>query len=148
MAGRELLYNVLICQVIARGYHRQHITPRCTLKIYLQKAFDSVHWDFLCEILKELKFPTTFIHWVMTCVTSVTFNIYLNGLDHGSFKRRRGPRQGYPLSPLLFLTCMEYLSRLLSIISNEHFFKYHPHYSKLKLTHSMFANDLIFFLYG
>ena len=41
--GRELLYNVLISQDLARGYQRQHITPRCLLKIDLQKAFDSVH---------------------------------------------------------------------------------------------------------
>jgi len=45
--GRELLYNVLICQDLARGYQRRHITPRCMLKVDLRKAFDSVHWTFL-----------------------------------------------------------------------------------------------------
>ena len=45
--GRELLYNVLICHDIARGYQRKHITPRCILEVDVQKAFDSIHWNFV-----------------------------------------------------------------------------------------------------
>jgi len=41
--GWEILYNILICQDIARGYQRQHISPRCILKMDLHKAFDSIH---------------------------------------------------------------------------------------------------------
>ena len=41
--GRELLYDVLICQDLARGYQRKNISPRCLLRIDLQKAFDSIH---------------------------------------------------------------------------------------------------------
>ena len=41
--GRELLYNVLICQDIARGYQRKGISLRCILIINLKKAFNSVH---------------------------------------------------------------------------------------------------------
>ena len=55
--GRELLYNVLICQDLTRGYQHQYISPRCLLKIDLQKAFDSVHWEFLKELLMDLHFP-------------------------------------------------------------------------------------------
>jgi len=69
--GRELLYNMLICQDIARGYQRQHISPRCILRIDLRKAFDSIHWEFLKGMLAALKFPLPFIKWVMACVTSV-----------------------------------------------------------------------------
>jgi len=31
--GRELLFNVLLCQEIARGYSRKNISPRCIMKI-------------------------------------------------------------------------------------------------------------------
>ena len=71
--GRELLYNVLISQVIAGGYQRPHISPRCLLKIDLQKAFYYVHWEFLKEMLTGLHFPSIFINWIMTCVASVHF---------------------------------------------------------------------------
>ena len=41
--GRELLYNVLICQELAHGYSRRSNTSsRCLMKIDLRKAYDSV----------------------------------------------------------------------------------------------------------
>jgi len=77
--GRELFYNVLICQDLARVYLRKNISPRCILKIDLQKAFDSIHWGFLKEWLKASKFPMVFIKWIIACLTSVKFSIHLNG---------------------------------------------------------------------
>jgi len=66
--GRELLYNVLISQDIVRGYNRKSISPRCLLKIDLHKAFDSIHWDFLKELLHALKFPPFSLNgfWLMS----------------------------------------------------------------------------------
>ena len=115
--GRELLYNMLICYDLARGYQRKKISPMCILKIDLQKAFDSIHWHFLKEFLIALKFPMTFIKWILTCVTSVTFSIHLNGQDNERFKRGKGLREGDPLSLLLFVISIEYLSRLLRVAS-------------------------------
>jgi len=59
--GKGAAFNILICQDIARGYSRKGISPRCIMKIDLQKAFDSVHWKFLKELLYYLKFPMQFI---------------------------------------------------------------------------------------
>ena len=39
----ELLYNVLICQDITRGYKRANISPRFIMKIDLHKESDSIH---------------------------------------------------------------------------------------------------------
>jgi len=58
--GRELLFNFLLYQNLVRGYNRKHVTPSCIMKVDLHKAFDSVHWDFIQEILKALKFPPLF----------------------------------------------------------------------------------------
>jgi len=63
--GRELLYNVLLCQEIARGSARKHISPKCLMKIDLKKAYDSVHWHAVRQILQSLKFPNIFIKWIM-----------------------------------------------------------------------------------
>ena len=143
--GRKLLHNVLICQDLARGYQRQHISPRCLLKIDIQKAFDSVHWGFLQEMLEGLKFPPLFIKWIMACVTSVSFQVHINGKDYASFKGGKGLKQGDPLSPLLFVITMEYLSRLLKRMSGETGFRFHPAYRKFNLTHLIFVDDLILF---
>ena len=136
---------MLICQDIARGYQRRNISPRCLLKIDIQKAFDSVHWGFIEEILAGLHFPPTFINWVMKCITLVYFMIHINGLDYEGFKGGRGLKQGDPLSPLLFVISMEYLSRLLKKASQSKDFKYHPNCKRVNLTHLIFADDLILF---
>ena len=123
---------------------KKNISPRCLLKIDLQKAFDSIYWDFIKECLTSLKFPKIFTKWVLTCVTSVNFSICLNGQESDKFKGGKGLRQGDPLSPLLFVISMEYLTRLLKVASQQTCFKHHPHCRKLGLTHLMFADDLLF----
>ena len=91
--GREILYNVLLSQELARGYNRKNISLRCIIKIDLKKAYDLVHWEFLKELLEALRFPTIFIKWITACVTTTHYTITLNGGAAGHFKRGRELRQ-------------------------------------------------------
>ncbi|XP_056691685.1 uncharacterized protein [Spinacia oleracea] len=79
----------------------------------------------------------------MECVTTPMFSLMINGTMHGFFKSQRGLRQGDPMSPLLFVICMEYLSRVLHSMSLLPLFQYHPRCKAVKLTHLCFADDLI-----
>ncbi|XP_074265959.1 uncharacterized protein LOC141588414 [Silene latifolia] len=67
---------------------------------------------------------------------------------HGLFNGKRGLGQRDPMSPLLFTLCREYLSRLLKLVSQMHGFQFHPLCKSLKLTHLMFADDLLIFCKG
>lgn len=58
---------------------------------------------------------------------------------YGYFKGRRGFRQGDPMSTLLFVLVIEYLSRTLSKMSDLPDFKFHPMYKSTKLTNLIFA---------
>jgi len=49
----------------------------------------------------------------MSCVTSATFTVLINGEPSSFFYSCRGLRQGCPLSPLLFILAMEGLSLFL-----------------------------------
>ncbi|XP_056698498.1 uncharacterized protein [Spinacia oleracea] len=95
------------------------------------------------EMMYQLGFPGDFVDLVMKCVTTPKFSLMPNGTMHGFFKSKRGLRQGDPISPLLFVLCMEYLSRILHKMSEHHLFQFHPRCQGIKLTHLCFADDLI-----
>lgn len=123
---RELPFNILTCQDLVRGYSRKGVSPRCIMKIDLHKAFDSVRWQFLKELMTHMKFPPQFVSWVMECITSVTYRVHVNGQIGEVFKGGRGLKQGDPLSPLLFVLTTEYFTRLMMTPDTNPNFAFHP----------------------
>ena len=83
--GRSIIDNVLLSQELVRGYHRNRGTPRCTMKVDIQKAYDTVNWNFLENILIHFGFHHKMIKWIMKCVTTPSFMISINGNYHGFF---------------------------------------------------------------
>nr|GEY29426.1 hypothetical protein [Tanacetum cinerariifolium] len=118
--------------------------------IDLQKAYDTINWSFLEKILKGFGIHDRMVHWVMTCVTTTTFSIYVNGEGCGFFKGSRGLRQGDPMYSYLFTLVIEILNLLMirRIENNNGKFKYHYGCEKLKITHICFADDLLMFSHG
>ncbi|XP_050222262.1 uncharacterized protein LOC126672354 [Mercurialis annua] len=99
-------------------------------------------------MLLGLNFPRRFIHWVMLSVRTPTYSVAIIGALYGYFKGGRGLRQGDPLSPILFVIVMDYLSRYLSSIGSRRPFKFHKGCRVLKLNHLCFADDLFLFCHG
>ena len=118
------------------------------LKINLQKAYDSVEWDYLEQVMFGLGFQEMFVNWIMICFKTVNYSIVVNGQISQSFEAAKGLRQGDPMSPFLFAIAIEYLSRILKGLKNEKKFKYHPKFSKLDITHLCFPDDLLLFARG
>jgi hypothetical protein len=64
-------------------------------------------------ILIKTGFGLAITNWIMSCITSVSYVVPINGEPYEFFQRGKGLRQGYPLLPLLFILVMEGLSILL-----------------------------------
>ncbi|XP_057958449.1 uncharacterized protein LOC131151213 [Malania oleifera] len=81
-------------------------------------------------------------------VLSTSYSLSVNGGLYGFFEGKKKLRQGDPLSPILFVVCMEYLSRLLKNLESDRDYKFHPKCGDLKISHLAFADDLILFARG
>ncbi|CAN1293082.1 LINE-1 retrotransposable element ORF2 protein [Linum perenne] len=146
--GRKIVDNILLAQELVRMYNRTGVSPRSTIKIDLMKAFDSVHWGYLFNMLFAMGFPDKFIGWLRACVVTASYSVSVNGGLHGFFPAKKGVRQGDPLSPYLFVIAIEGLSRLLDIEGSSRRLPFHPQCLKLKLTHLAFADDMMIFSNG
>lgn len=140
--------NIMLVQAICKDYHKNDGSPRCSFKLDIHKAFDSLSWDFLFMTLEKMCFPSKFICWIKECITGCMVSIKVNGVLEGFFKCQKGLRQGDPLSPYLFVLSLEVLSAALRSKLSDSMFNFHWRTNKLQLSHVIFADDLFLFCKG
>jgi len=116
------------------------------LKLDVSKTYDRVEWNFLRQIMLKLGFPGGWVDRVMSCVTSTSFSILINGKPFGMINPTRGLRQGDPLSPYLFLLCAEGFTSLLQKAELEGSIHGVSICRKApKISHILFADDSLLF---
>jgi hypothetical protein len=118
------------------------------LKLDLVKAYDRVDWGFLRLVLLQVGLSLEATDWIIGCVTSKKFVVLINGKPTRFFKSSRCLRQGFPLSPLLFLLVIEGLSRIIQERVRDKKIEGVPVARGLNITHLMFVDDVILFGIG
>ncbi|GKV16524.1 hypothetical protein SLEP1_g27155 [Rubroshorea leprosula] len=114
LAGRSTVDNIILTQEAVHSMKRlKGRRGAMVLKIDLHKAFDSIDWGFLRQVLTDFNVPQQLINLIMFAVTSVQLEILWNGEPLPSFRPMRGLRQGDPLSPYLFILVMEKLAHMI-----------------------------------
>ena len=109
----------------------------------LSKAYNSINYSFIRQVMGGLSFHSRFIGWVMEYITSPSYSIVVNGALCKFFKGAKGLRQGDPISPFIFVLYMEYLSRALNCVARQPNFNIHPKCNKLNISHLIFADDIM-----
>ena len=84
--------NILFMQEVMKNNHKTGGDLRCALEINIQKAYDSIRWSFLLEVLEAMHFPLKMKSWIFECVTTVQYYVSMNGYLEGIFKGGRGLR--------------------------------------------------------
>ena len=112
--GRRGIDNAIVVQEIIHTMGRaKGKFGYMVLKIDLEKAYDKLEWGFIRSMLIRYNFPDNLIEIIMSCISSVLTLLLFNGGSLEPFKPSRGIRQGDPLSPYIFILCMEFLDQLI-----------------------------------
>jgi hypothetical protein len=115
------------------------------LKLDIARAFDSISWSFLFEVLRKMGFGERFLKWIALLLYTANTKVMVNGVPGDRIYHGRGLRQGDPTSPMLFVAAMETLSAMVTKEAGEGLFGDLASISPLQRI-SVYADDVVIFI--
>jgi len=112
--GRSIHDNILLMHEIMHKFKKiKGKTAWVALKLDMEKSYDRLECDYIQKCLEQYGFHSIWIKWIMKCITSISYSLLVNNESFGLIKPTKGIRQGDPLSPHIFILCMEEMSNSL-----------------------------------
>ena len=143
ISGRYIGENIRLIYDILFETKQQNM-PGLLLSIDFKQAFDSISWKFIHKVLDYYNFGPSFKKWIKLFQTNVESCIIQNGFISEYFYLERGCRQGDPISPYIFILCVEILGLMIRNDENVKGIKINGKEYKL----SQYADDTQLFLDG
>ncbi|GKV38651.1 hypothetical protein SLEP1_g46541 [Rubroshorea leprosula] len=102
LGGRQITDGILILNEVVEEIRRKKISS-FIFKADFEKAYDSVNWDFLDEMMRRLGFGEKWRLWIKECLQTASISVLVNGSPTEEFKMEKGLRQAHTpfLSPSL-----------------------------------------------
>ncbi|XP_024160347.1 uncharacterized protein LOC112167549 [Rosa chinensis] len=100
--GRLISDNTLVATEVAHFMYKLRSQEEgfFSLKLDISKAYDRLEWTYLQAILTKLGFAPRWVSMVMSCVTSVSYAILVNGETSPTFGTFKGLKMS-PQAPVL-----------------------------------------------
>jgi hypothetical protein len=89
--GRSIHDNFMLVQHSIKSLHKKRVSS-LLLKLDISKAFDSVSWAFLIELLSHLGFGPVWRNMISNILASSSTQVLLNGSPGIPIRHRRGLR--------------------------------------------------------
>nr|GEZ77634.1 RNA-directed DNA polymerase, eukaryota, reverse transcriptase zinc-binding domain protein [Tanacetum cinerariifolium] len=125
------------------GFYRRH-WKLIENAVDFEKAYDSVRWDHLDDIMRKFGFGEKWCMWIQSCLRSSRGSVFMNGNTTEEFRFYKGLKQGDLLSPFFFILVMESLHISFQRVVDVDFFKGIELAPSLNLSHMFYAADAIF----
>ncbi|KAH1131016.1 hypothetical protein J1N35_002394 [Gossypium stocksii] len=146
IVGRSITDNIILAQEVIHTMRSQKNKKWMAIKIDLEKAYDRVSWEFIEASFQAAGIPGYLNNVIMSAISNATLQVLWNGVPLSKFRPARGIRQGCPLSPFLFVLCMEWLGQLIKSAISEG--KWNPiqlSRNEPTISYLFFADDLVIF---
>ena len=143
--GRQSRDNIIIMQEVIHSMRsKDGKKGLMAIKIDFEKAYDRLKWSFIADTLSDIGVPESLKSVIMKCISTPSLRILWNGEALESFIPERGVRQGDPISPYLFVLCMERLSHIIEVAVGQRMWKpIRLSRGGPPLSHLAFADDLV-----
>ena len=120
--GRSILDGPLMVNELI-GWASRSKKKMLIFKVDFAKAFDSLNWNFLDNILSQMGFGDRWRAWMKGCFGTTKVSVLVNGSPTKEFRMCKGVRQGDPLAPFLFILAAEGLNVAFAEARRKEIFK-------------------------
>ena len=76
--GRQILDASLIANEVIDSWQKRK-EKGLICKLDIEKAYDSINWNFLMKVLQKMGFGTKWVGWMWSCMSSAKLSVLVNG---------------------------------------------------------------------